>query len=68
MYDFNEMDTVMVTSGGRYSSNKINRFASSIVDMLAEEEMSYEEAMFVLRSSEDYIKARARLVKPVKGF
>lgn len=69
MDDFGPLDTLMATSGGgMYSSNRIDKFAASIVDMLAEEEMSYEEAMLVLHSSESLVNAKAKLEKPVKGL
>ncbi|HBI62536.1 MAG TPA: hypothetical protein DDY31_15220 [Lachnospiraceae bacterium] len=63
MRDFKkEDDTILVASRyGTYSRAEIEEMAESIIDKLAREKVNYEEAMMVLRSSEEMVKVRAKL-------
>lgn len=69
MNDFEGLDTLLTTDGGgMYSSARIDKVAEFIVDKLTDEKMNYEEAILVLRSSEQLLGVRAKLEKPTKDF
>lgn len=55
-------DIIIESEWGFYKTGRLNEIAMSVVDKLADEKLNYEEALRVLHSSEDLLKARAMVV------